>query len=274
MSSNSDLIITVTIAKSWMFPEASGAPETPEEIANSVFECYEAGASIAHIHTFYLLDHGAEWSRTLDLIREKCDIVTQVGMSSIPLKGRLEMFKLHPDMLSIILGHHDEAFPSGDVNRIHTREELEEYCKLCRKYDVKPEFEVWHAGSIWNLTYLIEKGLLDKPYFLTLFFGWPGGTWAPPTTQEFLARLAILPPDSVYQISVMGAEQTKMAALSIMHGGHVRVGTEDYPYVYRNILAKNNAELVSKTKRLSKELGRDIADASAARKSLNLKRTQ
>ncbi|MBM4400857.1 MAG: 3-keto-5-aminohexanoate cleavage protein, partial [Crenarchaeota archaeon] len=237
----------------------------------TVYKCYEAGASIAHVHTFYLIDHPEEWAKTVQLIRDKCDIIVQAGMSSIPAEGRTEMFEAKPDMMSIILNHHDEAFPSGDIYRIHTREELELYANKCRKYNVKPEFEIWHAGSIWNLNYLIKKNLLDKPYFLTLFFDWPGGTWSPATSQEFLARLAVIPPGCIYQVSVMSPEQPKLAALSIIHGGHVRTGTEDYPYVYKNVLAKHNAELVAKIRNLGKELDRDIADPSTARRILNIR---
>lgn len=271
MSFNSKLIITVTTAKSWMYPEVHNAPEKPEEIAQTVYECYEAGASVAHIHSSLVVST-KDWAETIKRIRDKCDIIVQVGMSSIPLKERMEIFRLKPDMISVMLSHHDEAFLLEDVHRLHPRQELEDYAKLCRDYGVKPEFEVWHTGSIWNLNYLIQKGLLEKPYFLTLFFGWPGGNWSPPTPQELAYRAQNLPPDHIYQISVMGPTQTSIATLSIILGGHVRVGTEDYPYLYEGVPAKNNAQLVARIARISKELGRDVADPGETRKLMNLKK--
>jgi len=271
MPFDSELIITVTTAQSWIYPEVRNAPEKPEEIAQTVYECYEAGASVAHIHSSLVVSP-KDWAETIKRIRDKCDIIVQVGMSSIPLKERMEIFRLKPDMISVMLSHHDEAFPLEDVHRLHPRQELEDYAKLCRDYGVKPEFEVWHTGSIWNLNYLIQKKLLEKPYFLTLFFGWPGGNWSPPTLQELISRVQNLPPDHIYQVSIMGSAQTSLATLSIILGGHVRVGTEDYPYLYEGVPAKTNAQLVARMARISKELGRDVADPNRARKLMGLKK--
>jgi len=260
------LIVTVTSANAWMYPEAKNYPITPEEITENTIKCYEQGASIAHIHL-----PKRNIKKTIDLIRDKCDIIIQGGMSSDPVDKRNELINAKPDMMSIILNHHDECFKEVELNRLHPREELEEYCKICRRTGIKPEFEVWHYGSIWNLNYLIDKKLLDKPYFLTLFLGWPGGTWSPPTTDEFLHRIKYLPKESICSVSVMGPEQEIILPLAIKEGKNVRIGTEDYPYLKKGVLAKDSSELVKKIVKISKELGREIADPSEARKILKIK---
>ena len=79
-------------------------------------------------------------------------------------------------MISIITSHHDEAFAEATVHVLHPREELVEYAELSRKHGVKLELETWHTGSIWNISWLIERGLLD-PHFVSIFFDWPGGSW-------------------------------------------------------------------------------------------------
>lgn len=122
------LIVTVTTANAWIYPEAKNYPKTPEEIAEMIYKCYKEGASIAHVH----LPKG-ECKKTVDLIREKCDIIIQGGMSSDPIQERHELFESKPDMMSIILNHHDEYFSGIEVNRLHSRKELEDYCKLCRE---------------------------------------------------------------------------------------------------------------------------------------------
>ncbi|MFX1432275.1 MAG: 3-keto-5-aminohexanoate cleavage protein, partial [Promethearchaeota archaeon] len=174
------------------------------------------------------------------------------------------------DMLSVISNHHAEHFPEANVDVIHDIDELEQYCISCKKFNIKIEWEVWHTGSYWNLNYLIKKGLLDSPYVLTLFFNWPGGTWSPPTADEYLHRVKYMPSNSVYTISVMGKEQTKIATLAITYGGHVRVGTEDYPYINKGIPAKDNAELVSRMIKIGEERGRKASDPSEARKILGI----
>jgi 3-keto-5-aminohexanoate cleavage enzyme len=61
-----------------------------------------------------------------------------------------------------------------------------------------------------------------------------------------------------------------MAVLSIISGGHVRVGFEDNVYISKGILAGSNGELVEKVARLSRELGREVATHKEAREILGL----
>ncbi|NVM56262.1 MAG: 3-keto-5-aminohexanoate cleavage protein, partial [Candidatus Helarchaeota archaeon] len=86
----------------------------------------------------------------------------------------------------------------------------------------------------------------------------------------FFLRKKYYPPDSLYTVSCMGPEQAKIATLAILHDGHVRVGTEDYPYIKEGVLANDNAEIVARMARISKELGRAIATPSEARKIIEL----
>ena len=263
---SSKLIITATLANAWMYPEAKNYPETPQEMIDSAVKCWENGASIIHIHL-----PQRKHSQVIQAIRDRCDVIIQGGMSSHPIEEREELFGAHPDMISIILNHHDECFPQVEVNRLHTRAELEEYAKKCRKYNIKPEFEVWHYGSIWNLNHLIEKKLLAPPHFLTQFFGWPGGTWSPPTPEEFFHRFKYLPPDCINSVSVMSPAQDIILPLAIAMGHNVRVGTEDYPYLKKDVLAKGPSELVKKIATVSELMGRGIAVPQEARRMLGIK---
>jgi 3-keto-5-aminohexanoate cleavage enzyme len=259
------MIITATTANSWIYPELKNWAETTDGLIEDIVSCYEAGAAIAHVH----LPRGEEVS-TVKRIRERCDIIIQAGMSSYPIEERAPDFHAKPDMLSVIANHHAEHFPNGNVDVIHDISEIEEYCITCKQFNIKIEWEVWHTGSYWNLNYLIEKKLLDPPYVLTLFFDWPGGTWSPPTADEYLHRIKYMPNNSVHTISVMGREQTKIAVLAIQNGGNVRVGTEDFPFIQEGKPAKNNSEIVARMVRISKEMGREIADPSEARKILGI----
>ncbi len=259
------LVITATTANSWIHPEVKNWAETTEALVKDVVDCAEAGAAIAHVH----LPLGQEQD-VVKMIREQTDVIIQGGMSSYPIEQRENTFKAKPDMMSIILNHHDEHFTKLSVNQIHTLDELERYCKRCQGLRIKPEWEVWHTGSFWNLQYLIDKGLLKPPYVLTLFFNWPGGTWSPPTPDEYLHRLKYMPRDCIHTVSVMGEEQMKIVGLAIATGGNVRVGTEDNPFISSGVPAKNNAEIVSRAVRLSREIGREVADPSEARKLIGL----
>ena len=259
------LIITATTANSWIFPHVKNWALSTEALIEDVVQCADAGAAIAHVHL-----PPSEESETVERIRERTDVIIQAGMSSYPIEERIAMFEAGPDMLSVILNHHDERFTDMTVYQLHPLEELEEYCIKCQKSKIAPEWEVWHMGSYWNLRHLMEKRLVDPPHILTLFFGWPGGTWSPPTIDEYMHRVRHMPEHCVYSVSVMGPEQSAIAVASILSGGNVRVGTEDYPFIRPDVPAKNNAEIVSQMVSIAKEVGREVADPSEARKILGL----
>jgi 3-keto-5-aminohexanoate cleavage enzyme len=163
------LIIIATPNVCWLNPDVD-YPHMPEAIAGEARLCYENGATILHTHA------EGRWKEIIAAVRAGSPIIVQCGMSSLPIRDRMDVFTGHADMMSIILNHHDEAFVGADFNVLHSKDELVEYARLCRKHGVIPEWEVWHAGSIWNLNYLIKKKLLKPPYVTTLFFSWPGGT--------------------------------------------------------------------------------------------------
>jgi 3-keto-5-aminohexanoate cleavage enzyme len=260
------LIITATTANSWIHPDVKNWAESKDALIEDVIQCAKAGAAIVHIH----LPLGQE-IETVSSIREQCDVIIQAGMSSYPINERERIFNAKPDMISIILNHHAEHFTEVSVNQLHPLEEMEQYCRTCQELDIKPEWEVWHTGSYWNLRYLINNKLAQPPHIVTLFFGWPGGTWSPPTHDEYFHRVKYMPPECIHTVSVMGEEQTKIATLAIINNGNVRVGTEDYPFLQPGVPARNNAEIVEKYVQLAKTLGREIADSSEARKALGIR---
>jgi len=256
------LIITATPNTCWLHP-AVDYPKTPEAIAAEAGRCREKGAAVFHIHG------EGQWPQVIKGIRAAGDIVIQCGMSSLTSMERIDVYENKSDMISIILNHHDEAFAEVDCNELHTKEELIDYAQTCAKYGVRPEFEVWHTGSIWNLNYLIGKGVLEKPYITTLFFGWPGGTWSPPTVEEYLYRRRYMPEGSAMTVSIMHEDQMKILTAAIMHGDNVRVGTEDLPYDRQGKVSATH-ELVEEIAAISRRLGRAVATPDEARKMLGI----
>ena len=106
---------------------------------------------------------------------------------------------------------------------------------------------------------------------MTLFIGWPGGTWTPPTERALQFMVDNLPPNCIWNVSVMNPEkQWSILALAVALGGHVRVGYEDNPYIAPGEFAKNNAVLVERMVGIAQRLGRDIATPAEARKILGL----
>ena len=259
------LIITATPNICWLEPDIP-YPHTVDEIVEEASRCEQAGASLFHIHA------EGRWTEVIHALRQHTKLIIQCGMSSLPISERMEVWTEHADMISMITSHHDEAFTGLDVHVLHPREELEAYMQLCNQYTVKPELEIWHAGSIWNMRYLIEKHLLPEPYFATLFFGWPGGSWSPATLAEYLYRRELMPQPSILNVSIMGPEQKIIASAAMLHGDHVRVGTEDYPYLQGRSAPTH--ELVAEAVQLARQLGRKIATPQQARNILAIEGAQ
>jgi 3-keto-5-aminohexanoate cleavage enzyme len=256
------LVIIATPNISWLHPDVD-YPRTPETIAKEARLCEENGATILHTHA------EGNWKETIDAVRNSCGLMIQCGMSSQQIPERMEIFHSQPDMVSIILNHHDEAFVQADFNVLHTKQELVEYAGLCKKYHILPEFEVWHTGSIWNLNYLIGKKLLKPPYLTTLFFGWPGGTWSPATVDEYLYRRRMMPEGCVCSVSIMGEGQRDIINAAIIHGDHVRVGTEDYPFDHAGKQVTTH-DLVHETAEMALAVGRPLATIKQARRMVGL----
>lgn len=268
MNISQKIIITATTAQSLVYPDVRNWAQTEDQLISDIVDCYEAGAAVVHVHL--PRDNEIE---VVKLIRERCDIIIQAGMSSESIIQRKGDFAARPDMISVMLNHHSEHFDNYIVDKLHPITELEEYCKILKETNIKPEWEVWHTGSYWNLNYLIDNNLIDwsKPHFLTLFFNWPGGMWSPPNYQEYMYRKKFMPPDCVHSVGVMGEDQMKLLVFVLTHGGNIRVGTEDYPYIKKGLPAKANAEIVRNYVDICKHVRRDVADPSEARTILGLK---
>ena len=220
MKENQKIIITATTANSLVYPEVKNWGKTTEELIDDVVECYEAGAAIAHIH----LPRGEE-IETVKKIRERCGIIIQAGMSSETISQRKGDFDSKPEMMSVMLNHHTEHYDQVIIEVLHPMKELEEYCVKLKEANIKPEWELWHTGSSWNLDYLIKEKLLEwsNPHILTLFFNWPGGLWSPPNYQEYMYRKKFMPSNSIHTVSVMGEDQMKLLVFVLTHGGNIRV---------------------------------------------------
>lgn len=268
------LIIVATPNNCWLHPDTK-YPKTVDELVEESIRCREAGAAVLHTHG--LADIGEDcctkgvgkWTEVVTQCREKSGLLIQSGMSTLTFEQRIDAFKAKSDMVSIILNHHDEDFVQCNTDVLHPMEELEDYAVKCREYRVKPEFEIWHAGSIWNLNSLIEKDLLDGPYINTLFFGWPGGTWSPPTVQEYLYRRSLMPEGAKCVVSIMEKPQMDILVAAIRNGDGVRVGTEDYPFNQQGKLCEAY-ELVKEIADISRSLGREVATPEQAREILGI----
>jgi len=289
---NDRVIITVTVDCSASYPRYPYMPpiEDTASIADEYVRAIDAGASLVHHHGVHHLegeiqedgrrlsrtDYGG-WADLTERIRSRRDAVVQFGIASARLAEKIALLDLGPEMMSYAFNVHDEhfqpdpAWPAIDQYSIHPRPELEAFCAAARAHGVKPEVEAFYTGAFWNLEYIREKGLIDDPVWMTLFLGWQGGAWTPPTADSLLYLVRHMPRNVNWNVSVMNTEvQWGLLALAMAIGGHVRVGWEDNPYLPDGSPARSNAELVDTIVRIARLMGREPATAKQAREIIGI----
>jgi uncharacterized protein (DUF849 family) len=128
--------------------------------------------------------------------------------------------------------------------------------------------EVFDAGMLYTSLYYLKKGFLKAPLHFQFCLGAPGGMTA--TIDNFMHLLRLIPEGSTFSAFGVGAQWLTILYMSVITGGHIRVGMEDNIYMSKGVLAKSNVEFVEKAKTVCKEYGRDVATPAEARKILGL----
>lgn len=289
-----ELVITVTVDSSMSYPGNPYMPpiEDTNAVAAEYIRAVGAGASLVHHHGVHHLEKtmGPDgrklsytdfegWKAVTEKIRSASDPIMQFGIASARLDEKIHLMDLAPDMMSYAFNVHDEyfrpdpAYPANEMYSLHPHDELEAFCTAAQAHHVKPEIECFYTGAFWNLEFIRDKGLLDDPIWATLFLGWPGGAWTPPTQDSLLYLTRHLPPRTNWNLSVMDPPtQWNLLAMAIGMGGHARVGWEDNPYLPDGSLAKTNAELVEVVVRMAECIGRRIASPDEARRIVGISR--
>lgn len=286
------VIITVTVDCSMSYPGFAGMPKIDDvpAVADEYLRAIDSGAALVHHHGVHYLEETMQedgrklsrtnfegWADLTNRIRSQRDAIIQYGIASARLEEKIALMGQRPDMMSYAFNVHDEyfqpdpAFPPNEQYAIHPRDELAAFSAAAKEHGVKPEIECFYTGAFWNLEFIRNKGLLDDPVWATLFLGWPGGAWTPPTPDSLLHLVQHVPDRVNWNVSVMNSQmQWRLLALALSLGGHVRVGWEDNPYLPDGRPSRSNAELVDEIVKLARIMGREPATAAEAREIIGL----
>jgi len=283
------LIITVATTGAFQGKEANpNLPITPEEIAESVYECWNEGASIVHIHAREPETNkpttDPEILSDIDRrIREKnCDIIIQHSTAHdyiprLASDGRIKAIEMNPEMASL-----DITFPrmltfgGKETVLITTLPEIEHGAKAMLDRGVKPELEIFSPVVMDDIYHLIEKGLVAKPYWLSFVTGMRriNRAYMPYSPRLLMQLVDSLPPDSMFSVMGVATDELPATTQSILLGGHVRVGFEDNIHYAKGQLAESNAQLAARAARIGRELGCEIATPAETRQMLGIPQLQ
>ena len=261
-------------------------PVTPEEQAQAALECYNAGASVLHLHV-----RGEDGQNTPDiemynkavrLIGEKCPIIRQVGngigarldkdwkVINATLEQRLNLLSISPqaEMHTINAGSFEFRTPYGSATFENPMWFNEKYVKECKKQGIGLEIEVYDLSHVANIRELMDKGILEPPLHFSIVLGIMGG--APASAKNLLHMIEELPEGSSWQVVTVGKYHVRTTLIAMSLGGNIRTGLEDTIYYQKGEPVKNNAQLVERMVRLAKEIGREPATVDEAKQMLGL----
>ena len=269
-------------------------PTQPQEIADDVLRCFNAGASVAALHARRASDDEATcdpavYTQMNTLIRQRCDIVLNNstgggingdmvhqlsnGLWEINFDERVkgleapgaEMCTLDGQTICASFGGKEILVPTTPTRIRHL-------AGLMKARGIKPEWEVFSLQDIvQDLNRAIAEGLDEGPHFVNIVLGVNAFQGALPYTPKILQLMVDhLPPNCVFNVSAIGTAQLPATTHALLLGGHVRVGLEDNLYYRQGELA-TNVQLVERMVRIVRELGFEPATPTEARQIMGLR---
>ncbi len=293
MPQRQPLIIEAAINGATMKAAQPHVPRSVAEVVADALVCLGAGAAIIHHHTddpLLVGRHATEpyrdaWTAILKDVPDAILYPTMGGggahttiqeryahVEELADLGLLRLALVDPGSVSLGALDPDGLPMAIDLVYQNTFADARYMFDVCRARGVAAHVSIFEPGFLRiALAYHARQRL--PPAKIQLYFGGdvlPFGL--PPTAASLDAYLAMLAGTELpWMVGVIGGDvSTTLAELAIAHGGHVRVGLEDYvgPGEPRN------AELVRTIVAMAERAGRPVATPREAAAILRLPRAR
>jgi uncharacterized protein (DUF849 family) len=304
------LIITAApYAPSWRPEDYPGEiPVTWDEQVDAAVRCYEAGASLLHIHvrdpkTGKISKNLEEYGDQIRRLREAVpEMVLQVGGSisfapdgaqaaqwqSYDTRHMLAEIDPKPDQVTVAMGSSlydiTSMITSDDVAGTHMADDsvIWQYSQMVA--DATPEFYIEHlkrlrASSIQAYFALghvhqleIVERLIRRGLYMgpvNGFFSMVGGGVAGSNPFDYMELVRRTPQGSVWTYQGLMRFELPLNTLSIVLGQHVRCGVEDNLWGRKGERA-TTLEQIATIRSIADSLGREIATGADARRVMKI----
>jgi 3-keto-5-aminohexanoate cleavage enzyme len=265
-------------------------PVTPEEIATESRRAVDAGASVLHLHARDPVTGAptadlAIFQAVVEAVRAACpgaliNCTTGGGIGMTDEERIAIVPRVKPDLASFNMGSmtygvYDPAAKKWllDYPWMNSFTSMAYFGRVMRECATKPELEIYDVAMINNAQLLCEAGVLERPLHFQFVMGLPGQI-IPATAKNLLHLIETaraLDPQCTFSACAAGRYQFPIVTVAAIVGAaNIRTGMEDNIYLAHGVLAKSNGELVEKTVRIARDIGREIASAEEARRILHL----
>lgn len=248
-------------------------PLHEDEIINSAYECYRAGAAIVHLH---VRDQWGKPSLSFDKynyiireIRKRCNVLICISTSNfgvnIKNQERYNLYDLDTDLASLAFGNLYRE--NGSIT--NDKEFIMNSIKIMEKKNICPEIEIFNEKMFFDLLEFYEKNFLYRPPYVQYVFGSPGGMSA--TYENIIKFINLTPQDWYWSAVGVGKMQLSTNLITMMSGATVaRTGLEDNVYFLKDVKAYSNAQFINRLVKISNDIGMQVASPEEARGILNI----
>jgi uncharacterized protein (DUF849 family) len=275
MKDNIPCIITVAITGS--VPKKIDNPTIPITVSEQIEStrmCYDAGASLVHLHVRNEDESPSsdvnKFKELLAGIKESCPnmiIQFSTGGRGRSHEERGQMLYLKPDMASLATG--SVNFPTSIYENPPSL--INDLAHSMLNNSIKPEVEIFDLAMLYNAFELVKSGLLIEPVHVQFVFGIKNALPAKKDILKFqINELKKYLPQSTWTAAGLGKSQLIVNEWSLELGGHCRTGLEDNIKYDKTRLANGNEELVERLALLSNKFNRPVATPTEAREILGL----
>jgi uncharacterized protein (DUF849 family) len=262
-------------------------PVSPQQMAQSAREAFDAGASIMHVHFRSQspgMGHMPSWepdvaAEAVNAMRSACPgvIINQTtGVLGTDISGPVACLKrTRPEIA---------ACNAGSLNYLKLRADkqwawppllfdnpvtkVKAFLDAMAESDSRPEFECFDVGIVRSVGLYIENGMAETAQY-NFVMGVASGM---PVDGDLLALLLkYRHKDAPWQTTLIGrTEIWPVHQRAADLGGMLRTGLEDTFYLPNGEKAVSNGVLIEALAQCAHNAGREIASPEEARKMLHL----
>lgn len=256
-------------------PRQHPVPVTPEEMAASAHDAYNAGAAIVHIH-FRRQEpnqgHIPSWDPELakaicDAIRERSPeilINLTTGTMGPDIDGPLacleackpEMAAMNAGSLNYLRARSDGSWAWPPMLFENPVSKIERFLEAMYRLDIVPECESFDTGIVRSVAMFNRMGLVKSPAYVSFVMGVASGM---PARADLLPILIDeLPEGANWQTILIGREEVwPLHRRAAELGGNLRTGVEDTFYLPDGSRTTGNGQLIETLVGIAREVGRE-----------------
>ena len=268
-------------------PKQHPVPVTPEQMAESARDAYNAGATIMHIHFRRQepnMGHFPSWEpdvagRAADLIREACPgvIINQTtGVMDDDISGPVACLRrLKPEIAACNAGSlnylklkKDGTWAWPPMLFPNTVDKVQKMLDVMAETNSLPEMECFDVGIVRSVNMYRRAGMAKDVHY-NFVMGVASGMPCDPELLPLLLKYK--EGDTLWQATLIGrgeiwATHQKAADL----GGMLRTGVEDTFYLPDGSKTSGNGPLIEALATCARNAGREVASPEEARRMLHL----